>query len=126
MIVVKTGDPVRLVPGDGTAAVVLPPESEMVLDQGTPVAYRQVAGDGGRLAEPRVFLPDGNGGWKQAGSPVSTAAYEAWLASAKPWLTHLPCLVYQPKPGRAAMRDSLRLRTNLTERSAFVVDGRAD
>ena len=83
VVVVKTGDLVRLASAGGTAAVVLPPESEMVLDRGAAVAYRQVrGGDGGRLAEPRVFLPDGRGGWARADSPVSTAAYEAWLASA--------------------------------------------
>ncbi len=83
VIVVKTDDPVTLASADGTAAVELPPESEEVLDQGTPVAYRQIsAGDGTRLAEPRVFLPDGKGGWAQTSSPVDTATYEAWLASA--------------------------------------------
>ncbi len=83
VIVVKTGDPVTLALGDGTASVTLPPESEQVLDNGTPVAYRQIrTGDGGRLAEPRVFLPDGRGGWAQTSSPVDAATYEAWLASA--------------------------------------------
>ena len=62
---------------------MLPPESEKVLDRGTPVAYRQVrAGDGTRLAEPLVFLPDGEGGWTQTSSPVDGTTYEAWLASA--------------------------------------------
>ena len=54
-----------------------------MLDKGTVVAYRQVrADDGTRLAEPRVFLPDGRGGWEQAGSAVDSASYEGWLASA--------------------------------------------
>ena len=83
VIVVKTSEAVTLTTSDGTSAVELPPESEKVLDQGTPVAYRQVRGDdGARLAEPRVFLPDGQGGWTRTSSPVETATYEAWLASA--------------------------------------------
>ena len=83
VVVVKTSDPVTLTSSDGTAAVELPPESEKVLDQGTPVAYRQVrASDGTRLAEPRVFLPDSRGGWAQTSSPVDGTTYEAWLASA--------------------------------------------
>ena len=83
VIVVKTGEPVTLTSGDGTAAAVLPPESEKVLDRGTVVAYRKVRGDdGARLGEPKVFLPDDQGGWAQTSSPVSTATYEAWLAGA--------------------------------------------
>ena len=54
-----------------------------MLDRGTPVAYRQVrAGDGTRLVAPRVFLPDGEGGWTQTSLPVDGTTYEAWLASA--------------------------------------------
>src|SRR5712691_6359528 len=83
VIVVKTGEPVTLTSGGKADAVTLPPESERVLDKGTVVAYRQVRADGGtRLAEPRVFLPDGRGGWEQASSGADPASYEGWLASA--------------------------------------------
>ncbi len=83
VIVVKTSGQVTMISADGTTATMLPPESEKVLDRGTPVAYRQVkATDGTRLARPRVFLPDGLDGWRQTSSPVETATYEAWLAGA--------------------------------------------
>ena len=83
VIVVKTSGQVTMISADGMTATVLPPESEKVLDRGTPVAYRQVkAADGTWLARPRVFLPDVLDGWKQTSSPVDTATYEAWLASA--------------------------------------------
>ncbi len=59
------------------------PESEVVRDNGIPVAYRQVRDDqGGWLKEPLLLLPDGQGRWAQADSPVDAATYEAWLASA--------------------------------------------
>ena len=83
VIVLKTGEPVTLTSGDGTTVRTLPRESEQVLDNGTVVAYRQVkTDDGTRLREPAVFLPDGRGGWAQTESPVESATYEAWLASA--------------------------------------------
>ena len=82
VIVVKTGEREVLTSGDGKVVVELAPENEKVLDNGVVVAYRQVRDGGGRLAEPRVFLPDGPGGWVRAGSPVEPARYEAWLASA--------------------------------------------
>ncbi len=83
VIVTKTSDPVTLTSGDGTAVVTLRPENEVVLDNHLPVAYRQVrGGDGARLSQPRVFLPDGLGGWTETKAPVDAATYEAWLASA--------------------------------------------
>ena len=78
VIVVKTSEVVRLRSADGKIAVHLPRESEQVLDNGTPVAYRQFV-----RGEPRVFLPDGDG-WKQAEVPVDPVRFEAWLASAEP------------------------------------------
>ncbi len=85
LVVVKIGEPVQLRAGDGRPVLVLGPENEVVRDQttGQPVAYRQVKSeDGSRLPEPRTFLPDGEGGWAETGSPVNGATYEAWLASA--------------------------------------------
>ena len=82
VVVEKTGEPVVLAGRGGAAGVTLPPESERVLDNGAVVAYRQVRdGDGSRLAEPRVFVPDGGGGWERRRS-ADPASYEAWLAGA--------------------------------------------
>ncbi|MEU3771584.1 hypothetical protein AB0E55_41535, partial [Amycolatopsis keratiniphila] len=65
--------------------VMLPPESERVVDHHGDVeevvAYRQLKdGDGTWLSEPRVFVPDGGGGWVQ--HVMDVVAYEGWLASA--------------------------------------------
>ncbi|MGW4134137.1 preprotein translocase subunit SecA, partial [Amycolatopsis japonica] len=65
--------------------VLLPPESERVVDRHggaeKVVAYRQLKDAGGTwLGRPRVFVPDGEGGWVQ--HAADAVAYEGWLASA--------------------------------------------
>ncbi|WP_152521491.1 hypothetical protein, partial [Amycolatopsis decaplanina] len=65
--------------------VMLPPESERVIDHHggaeKVVAYRQLKdAEGNWLSKPRVFVPDGDGGWVQ--HTTDAVAYEGWLASA--------------------------------------------
>ncbi|OBF30217.1 hypothetical protein A5724_23625 [Mycobacterium sp. ACS1612] len=72
--VVKTGH------GD-----VLASDNEKVIDTktGETIAYRQIKHDNGhRLPQPKVLLPDGQGGWKETPVPLDTVRYEAWLAGA--------------------------------------------
>ncbi|MGW4134035.1 preprotein translocase subunit SecA, partial [Amycolatopsis japonica] len=69
---------------DGSKAL-LPAESERVVDRHggveKVVAYRQLKDPGGTwLSRPRVFVPDGEGGWVQ--HAADAVAYEGWLASA--------------------------------------------
>ncbi len=84
VVVVKIGDTTLLPSVDGKTAIVLSRENEVVLDNGIPVAYRQVrAQDGRRLPQPRVFLPDPGRADSWTEHPqTDQATYEAWLASA--------------------------------------------
>lgn len=79
----KLDDAVPLPLADGVFS--LAPENEVVVDRAggveTVVAYRQLKDDDGRwLPRPRVFVPDGSGGWTDHG--IDVVGYEAWLAGA--------------------------------------------
>ncbi|GAB3406608.1 WXG100-like domain-containing protein [Flindersiella endophytica] len=84
VLVAKTKDPISLPLTDGKA-VELARENEVVRDRDTDVAivYREVKDQkGGRLAEPRTFVRAADGTWTETATPVRSATYEAWLASA--------------------------------------------
>ncbi len=93
----KNDDPVLLKTGDGQLNVALGRENEAILQNGVPVAYREVtpfrrfidgggawrAGENkvGALSAPRTFVPDGEGFWTDVGS-VDSETVQAFLAGA--------------------------------------------
>ena len=93
----KNDEPVLLRTGDGVANVVLGRENEAILENGVPVAYREVtpfrrftggggawrAGENkaGAISQPRTFVSDRRGGWVEVGS-VAPERVQAFLAGA--------------------------------------------